>query len=202
MINVDTINFNPIDGLIPVCIQDYQSMCVLMIGYMNKEALQLTIEMGYVTFYSRSKQRLWTTGETSGHSLKVIDLSLDCDQDALLIYADNKGPTCHRGTMSCFAEAIHPPMYWLWQLNEVIRKRAQSAEEFSYTHQLITSGIKRIAQKVGEEGVEVALAAVAGPDEEVIAEVVDLLYHLLVLLYVKGIPLKAIAHLIRERGRS
>lgn len=202
MIDVETINFNPVDGLIPACIQDYQSMLVLMIGYMNKQALELTIASGYVTFYSRSKQRLWTKGESSGHSLKVINLSLDCDQDALLIFAENAGPTCHLGTTSCFADAVLPPLYWLWQLGDVIASRKHATAETSYTATLMTSGVQRIAQKVGEEGVEVALAAVVGTNEELSGEVVDLLYHVLVLLQAKEIRIDKIANIVRERGRT
>jgi len=201
MLTIEAINFNPIDGLIPVCVQDYHSMRVLMIGYMNKEALQKTLELGYVTFYSRSKKRLWTKGESSGNALKLISYSLDCDNDALLIYAENTGPTCHLGTTSCFNDIAHPPLYWLWQLHEVIAIRARSAEGTGYTHQLITSGTQRIAQKIGEEGVEVALAAVMGTDDELTGEVVDLLYHVFVLLCVKGITIQAVADVIRERGK-
>lgn len=203
-IAIDTtrINFDKLNGLIPACIQDHQTMQVLMIGFMDPEALQQTLKTKQVTFYSRTKNRLWTKGETSGHFLEVVSLCLDCDQDSLLIFVKSIGPTCHTGSESCFdQEALISPWYWLITLNQVIQSRHVAGDE-SYTHRLLNSGINRIAQKVGEEGVEVALAAVSGTSEALTGEVVDLLYHLLVLLQAKNISMQMIAETIQERRKN
>jgi phosphoribosyl-ATP pyrophosphohydrolase/phosphoribosyl-AMP cyclohydrolase len=201
-IDSTTINFDKLNGLVPVCIQNYKTMQVLMVGFMNHDALQRTLATNQVTFYSRTKNRLWTKGETSGNFLEVVSLSLDCDQDSLLIFVNPVGPTCHQGSPSCFKQdESTPPGYWLMQLDEIIQSR-QTAGDASYTYRLINSGINRIAQKVGEEGVEVALAAVSGQDKELAAEAVDLLYHLLVLLYVKNISMQTIADIIQERSKG
>ena len=201
-LNLERINFSKLQGLIPVCIQDYDTMQVLMVGFMNQEALDQTVATKQVTFYSRSKKRLWIKGETSGNFLEVVKILMDCDQDSLLIYARPVGPTCHTGSISCFGDQEHlPPLYWLAYLIEVIHKRQHTGEE-SYTSRLIASGIKRVAQKVGEEGVEVALAAVTNQHEETINESVDLLYHLFVLLQVQQISLEAISNVIRSRRKN
>ncbi len=175
-------------------------MEVLMIAFMNKDAVILTLGSKLVTFYSRSKQRLWTKGETSGNFLSLIDCVLDCDKDSLLIYVSAAGPTCHQGSISCF-DSVRPPLYWLAYLAEVIKTRAQETTGTSYTRSLLSAPVKRVAQKVGEEGVEVALAAVCGSDEEVCGEAVDLLYHLLVLLEVRKIGLQDVAVCIRDRSK-
>jgi phosphoribosyl-ATP pyrophosphohydrolase/phosphoribosyl-AMP cyclohydrolase len=200
-VDFDKIDFSKCQGLIPVCVQNYNTLQVLMIGFMNEEALQQTVKTGLVTFYSRSKQRLWTKGESSGNYLNVEHIILDCDEDSLLIYAQPQGPTCHTGRESCFNHLdILPPLYWLGYLQEVIRRRIDKSDT-GYTNSLISSGIKRIAQKVGEEGVEVALAALSENAEELSQETVDLLYHLFVLLRAKNISFKTISDVIRSRSK-
>lgn len=199
-IKLENINFDKCQGLIPVCVQDIITMQVLMMGFMNQEALQQTIQSGLVTFYSRTKQRLWTKGETSGNYLHVQNMVMDCDQDSLLIYAQAQGPTCHTGFPSCFnTPELLPPLYWLGYLPTVISRNKDKGEE-SYTCRLLNSGIKRIAQKVGEEGVEVALAALSDNTNELCQETVDLLYHLFVLLQAKNISLTTISDVIRSRS--
>jgi phosphoribosyl-ATP pyrophosphohydrolase/phosphoribosyl-AMP cyclohydrolase len=199
MITTTRINFDKLHGLIPVCVQDHETLQVLMIGFMNEEALLQTLETRFVTFYSRSKQRLWTKGESSGNYLTVVNMALDCDEDSLLILAKPAGPSCHTGDISCFnQDTVMPPVFWLAKLIQVIKNR-QNAGKDSYTYQLITSGINRMAQKVGEEAVEVAIAAVVGNQEDIAGESVDLLYHLLVLLTAKQIPLQSLADIIQER---
>ncbi len=181
-------------GLVPAVVQDAVSGRVLMLGWMNDEALARTIESGRVHFWSRSRQALWKKGETSGNELHLRSLAIDCDGDALLVHADPAGPTCHTGQTSCFFEPLEggkstPPAAAvselgpaLGELTRIVRERAASRPEGSYTAALLQAGTRRIAQKVGEEGVEVALAAAAGSKSEVVNESVDLLYHLLVLL--------------------
>ena len=181
-------------GLVPAVVQDAVSGRVLMLGWMNDEALARTIESGRVHFWSRSRQALWKKGETSGNELHLRSLAIDCDGDALLVHADPAGPTCHTGQTSCFFEPLEggkstPPTAAvselgpaLGELTRIVRERAASRPEGSYTAALLKAGTRRIAQKVGEEGVEVALAAAAGSTSEVVNESVDLLYHLLVLL--------------------
>jgi phosphoribosyl-ATP pyrophosphohydrolase/phosphoribosyl-AMP cyclohydrolase len=198
-----TLNFDKLNGLIPVCIQDNESLQVLMIGFMNEQALQQTIETKRITFFSRTKNRLWTKGETSGHFLTVHAVSVDCDSDSLLFLVSPRGPTCHTGSVSCFDIQPSPPSLWqsLAQLNQTIHAR-QSAGEESYTRRLLNEGVSRMAQKVGEEGVEVALAAVSGTVAQCVNEVVDLWYHVLVLLMAKDISLSAVAELIQQRSRG
>jgi phosphoribosyl-AMP cyclohydrolase / phosphoribosyl-ATP pyrophosphohydrolase len=169
-------------GLLPVVVQNVHNQQVLMLGYMNEAAYLQTKDSGLVCFYSRSKQRLWTKGETSGHFLKVVQLFADCDQDTLLILAEPQGPCCHQGSLSCFGDAYQTRFQFLTQLEQVIQQRAQQLPSASYTSRLLQSGIKRIAQKVGEEGLEVALAALVDEPADFVGEVADLIYHLLVLL--------------------
>lgn len=186
-------------GLLPVTVQERRSGRVLMLGYMNREALQATLDTGLATFFSRSKQRLWQKGETSGNRLHVRSVFGDCDGDALLLLTDPKGPTCHTGSVSCFgSEAVEGPG-WLADLSGVVRERATSGDEASYTRSLLASGLPRIAQKVGEEGVEVALAAVAGSPEDCAAEAADLLYHLAVLMEAKGFGWDEVIAVLRSR---
>jgi phosphoribosyl-ATP pyrophosphohydrolase/phosphoribosyl-AMP cyclohydrolase len=200
-INIENINFSKLQGLIPACIQDTNTMRVLMVGFMNKESLQQTISTGLVTFYSRSKNKLWVKGESSGNFLRVEHMLLDCDADSLLIYANPEGATCHTGNVSCFADTEYlPPLYWLGYLQQIIETRQHQGIE-SYTYRLMESGVKRIAQKVGEEGVEVALAAMGEGSEELAQEAVDLLYHLFVLLQAKSISLQTISNVIRSRRK-
>lgn len=199
MLNVDKIDFEKLGGLIPVCVQDYRSMQVLMIGFMNKQALKTTLITKKITFWSRSKGRLWTKGETSGNSLLVVDALVDCDCDSLLIYAKALGPTCHTGSQSCFKDEHIPPMYYLAKLMAIVEDRHQSPKKGSYTSKLFKSGTKRIAQKVAEEGVETALAAVCEDNKELAQEVADLLFHLLVLLEHQGLDFQDVIAVLKER---
>lgn len=182
------LDFNKGAGLLPVVVQHADSGVLLMLGYMTEQALAATERTGHVTFYSRTKQRLWTKGETSGNILQLVSISPDCDNDTLLILARPQGPTCHLGRTSCFGDTRHH-WHFLQQLEQLLEQRKQADPDSSYTAGLYASGIKRIAQKVGEEGVETALAAVAGDDGELINEASDLLYHLLVLLHARQLDL-------------
>lgn len=202
MLDTSQINFDKLNGLIPVCVQDHASMQLLMLGFMNKQALEQTLATQKVTFWSRSKKRLWVKGETSGNYLHVISLSLDCDHDSLLIYAKSAGPTCHTGDTSCFKTSYTPALYCLAKLDSVIENRYLHPVDGSYTTQLFQQGTKRIAQKVGEEGVEVALAAVAGTKNELADEVADLLFHLLVLLKNQQLPFDAIMKVLQTRMKQ
>ena len=183
-------------GLLPAVVQDVLNGRVLMLGYMNKEALAATIETGHVTFWSRSKQRLWTKGETSGHTLALVTIESDCDRDSLLLTAAPKGPTCHLGRASCFEQA---PFNFLADLDDLIRKRRLDRPPGSYTTKLFESGTRRIAQKVGEEGVETALAAVSENDEALLSEAADLIYHLTVLLRSRDLSLHQAIEVLKER---
>ena len=186
-----TLDWAKGDGLLPAVIQHYLSGEVLMLGYMNRQALEQTLGEDKVTFYSRSKARLWTKGESSGHVLVVKSVRVDCDADTLLIGADPQGPTCHRGTSSCFGEShdVRPPLGFLAQLDALVAQRDAERPAGSYTTQLFEGGVRRVAQKVGEEGVETALAAVVQGDEELLGEAADLLFHLTVLLRARGLGL-------------
>jgi phosphoribosyl-ATP pyrophosphohydrolase/phosphoribosyl-AMP cyclohydrolase len=183
-------------GLLPAVIQDARSGAVLMLGYMNRDALAVTRATGRVTFWSRTKGRLWTKGETSGHFLEVTQIAADCDRDTLLILAEPAGPACHKGTPTCWGE--NPPqsnaqrVAFLGQLEQVIAQRIATRPPGSYTAKLVAQGTRRIAQKVGEEGLELALASVAQSDPEIIGEAADLLYHMLLLLKVKGLSLSQV----------
>lgn len=187
-------------GLLPVVVQHAVSGEVLMLGYMNKEALAKTLDNEKVTFYSRTKERLWTKGETSGHFLNVVDIAADCDNDTLLVLANPVGPTCHKGTSSCFGETSHQWLF-LYQLEELLAARKTADPASSYTAKLYASGTKRIAQKVGEEGVETALAATVHDREELTNEASDLLYHLLVLLQDQQLDLTAVIENLRKRHK-
>jgi len=182
------IDFNKSDGLIPVIIQDNISLQVLMLGYMNQAAYDKTIAENRVTFYSRSKQRLWTKGEESGNYLAVNNIRLDCDQDTILIKATPAGPTCHTGTKSCFGEEATKG--YLYQLQETISQRIEIDDPKSYTNQLYKRGINKIAQKVGEEAVELVIESKDDNDELFKGEAADLLYHFLILLKAKGMRLE------------
>lgn len=175
------------DGLMPVIIQDAVSLKVLMLGYMNQEAFEKTVATGKVTFFSRTRKKLWTKGETSGHFLNVVDMYLDCDGDTLLIKADPVGPTCHRGTEACFDTPSQEG--FVRKLSELIKKRHQEMPENSYTTRLFIKGVKKIAQKVGEEAVESAIEAVDGNRPRFIYEASDLLYHYLVLIEQMGVSI-------------
>lgn len=185
------IPFQSKDDLVPVIVQDFYNLRVLMLGYMNEEALQKTLNEGLVTFYSRSKKRLWTKGETSGNHLKVCEISKDCDQDTLLVKAIAAGPTCHTGQVSCF-DGTESFKCFLYQLEETIAQRADGADEKSYTKQLLLSGMNKVAQKVGEEAVELVIEAMDSDRERFKSEAADLLFHFLVLLKAKEIKLEEI----------
>ncbi len=203
MIDINSIDFAKQGGLIPAVVQHYQSGAVLMVGFMNHESLAQTIHSKTCIFWSRTKGRLWQKGETSGHFLHVEHISLDCDKDTILIQARPAGPTCHTGAETCFYEEPYTgPLVILHQIGEIIQQRAHNGTEKSYTKQLLESGIKRIAQKVGEEGLETALAAVAGDNDELLNESADLLYHTLVLLHAKGLNLSDVAEILHKRMKK
>ena len=192
------------DGLLPAIVQHWRSGEVLMLGYMNAAALAHTQASGNVTFYSRSKQRLWTKGESSGHLLALKSIRIDCDADTLLIQADPHGPTCHNGTSSCFGDGadVRPPLGFLAELDALVAQRHAERPEGSYTTKLFDGGIRRIAQKVGEEGVEAALAAVVQGDEELLGEAADLVFHLTVALRARGLSLGDVVRVLAERHRD
>nr|WP_298129496.1 bifunctional phosphoribosyl-AMP cyclohydrolase/phosphoribosyl-ATP diphosphatase HisIE [uncultured Pseudoxanthomonas sp.] len=184
------------DGLLPVIVQDAATLRVLMLGYMNREALDSTLASGRVTFFSRSKQRLWTKGESSGHVLELVSVDVDCDDDTLLVLAHPQGPTCHLQRPSCFPAA---PSAFLSELDALIAQRERERPADSYTTRLFEGGVRRIAQKVGEEGVETALAGVAQDDSALLGESADLLYHLTVLLRARGLSLADAVEVLRGR---
>lgn len=190
------------DGLLPVVVQHAVDGRVLMLGYMNSAALEQTLATGHVTFFSRSKQRLWMKGESSGHVLVVESVTGDCDRDTVLVLARPKGPTCHEGTDTCFAGQPAPAVAdiaFLAELEQVIRARIAGGGDSSYTAKLYSRGIKKVAQKVGEEGLEVALAAVAEDDKDFLGECADLLFHLEVLLHARGMRLGDVAAELARR---
>ncbi len=190
------------DGLLPAVIQDSLTGKVLMLGYMNAEALKQTLESGKVTFFSRSKQRLWVKGETSGNFLSVKEAFVDCDQDTLLIKAEPAGPVCHTGAATCFESSNDGKSLFLSYLQkDIIRKRKNEPSEASYTSKLFARGINKVAQKVGEEAVEVVIEAKDGNDELFKNEVADLLFHLLVLLEHKNIDLDEVIDVLRSRHK-
>jgi phosphoribosyl-ATP pyrophosphohydrolase/phosphoribosyl-AMP cyclohydrolase len=193
------IDFGKSGGLVPAVIQHADSGVLLMVGFMNAEALAATVASGRVTFWSRSKQRLWTKGESSGHFLDVVDLAQDCDDDAIRVLARPQGPVCHRGTTTCFDPAPAHTFGFLHSLDALVAARERERPAGSYTSKLFEGGIRRIAQKVGEEGVETALALVAQDDAAVLGEAADLLFHLTVGLRARGLSLaEAIAELERR----
>jgi phosphoribosyl-AMP cyclohydrolase / phosphoribosyl-ATP pyrophosphohydrolase len=208
MTTLEQLKWDRPDGLLPAIVQDCNSGAVLMLAYMNQEALDLTRSTGRVTFWSRSKGRLWIKGETSGNYLELREIAADCDGDAILVLADPKGPACHRGTATCWGE--NPPraaaegIGFLSVLEQIILQRIEVRPEGSYTAQLLAQGTRRIAQKVGEEGLELALAGVAESEQEIIREAADLLYHTLLLLNVKHLSLsQVVAELeARHAGRG
>ena len=189
------------DGLIPAVVQDAATAQVLMLGYMNAEALAATLESGFVTFFSRSKGRLWRKGESSGDTLALVAVHADCDSDALLVLAEPAGPTCHLGTPSCFTDSGPKGIGWLGQLARIVKVRREASAESSYTARLLAEGPNRVAQKVGEEGVEVALAAVSQDREACISETADLVYHLIVLMEAREFGWDDVAAVLAERHR-
>jgi len=202
--DVSSVVYNR-DGLVPAIVQDTDSGAVLMMAYMNREALEQTLARKRAVFYSRSKQRLWEKGETSGHTLDVIDVAIDCDADTLLISARPRGPACHNGTLTCFGDeprSTAQSIAFLGKLEGVIAQRATEKPESSYTARLLEKGISRVAQKVGEEGVELALAAAAQSEQKVVEEAADLIFHTLVLLRARGISLTAVVRELEARHRK
>ncbi|MDX8000409.1 bifunctional phosphoribosyl-AMP cyclohydrolase/phosphoribosyl-ATP diphosphatase HisIE [Xenorhabdus sp. Reich] len=198
---IEKLDWEKVDNLMPVIVQHAISGTVLMMGYMNREALNATLDSGKVTFFSRTKQRLWTKGESSGHFLNLVNIYPDCDNDTLLALVDPIGPTCHKGTESCFAPA-QTEWSFLYQLEQLLASRKNASPDSSYTASLYASGTKRIAQKVGEEGVETALAATVNDREELTNEAADLIYHLMVLLQNQDLDLSTIICRLRERDSS
>ncbi|MFD2147165.1 bifunctional phosphoribosyl-AMP cyclohydrolase/phosphoribosyl-ATP diphosphatase HisIE [Mucilaginibacter antarcticus] len=193
------MEFNKSDGLVPVVIQDEQTLEVLMLGYMNREAYDKTIQENIVTFFSRSKQRLWTKGETSNNFLHVKSIHLDCDNDTLLIKVKPDGPTCHTGDRNCFKTSYN--QNFILQLEQIIADRYENPIEGSYVNNLQQKGLNKIAQKVGEEGVETVIAALAETETDLINEASDLVFHLLVLLKEKGLTLDTIAKNLEARNK-
>ncbi|MCY9803215.1 bifunctional phosphoribosyl-AMP cyclohydrolase/phosphoribosyl-ATP diphosphatase HisIE [Vibrio scophthalmi] len=198
---IERIDWQKVDGLVPVIVQDFLSSQVLMMGYMNQDALVTTGETGHVTFFSRTKQRLWTKGESSGNVLKLVNAALDCDNDTLLVKVTPVGPTCHTGTTTCWDgdKQEESQLVWLHQLEQLLADRKNADPDSSYTASLYARGTKRISQKVGEEGVEVALAATSGDKAELVCESADLIYHLLVLLQDQGLSLNDVINKLKER---
>ena len=194
------IDFQKCGGLVPAIIQDAQTKTVLMLGYMNEESLRKTQETGLVTFFSRSRQCLWTKGETSGNYLHVVSIKSDCDNDTLLIQANPDGPTCHTGTDTCWGEENKPnPLLFLSELSDFIEKRHEEMPEGSYTTSLFKDGLNRMAQKVGEEALELVIEATNGTNDRLIYEGSDMLYHLIVLLTSKGLRIEDMAMELKER---
>jgi phosphoribosyl-ATP pyrophosphohydrolase/phosphoribosyl-AMP cyclohydrolase len=194
--DTDALAWDKQGGLIPAVIQDASTLRVLMLGYMDRVALQATLDTRRVTFYSRSRQRLWVKGERSGHVLELVSIEADCDGDTLLIQAEPQGPTCHLGTTSCFP---HAPGSFLAELEALVDQRAAKRPEGSYTTRLFDAGTRAIAQKVGEEAVETALAAVVQDDAALSNEAADLVFHLLVLLRSRDLALHDVVNVLRQR---
>ena len=199
---LESLDFDKGAGLLPVIVQHVGTGAVLMMGYMNREALVATLARRRVVFFSRSKGRLWEKGEISGHTLEIEDIRADCDRDTLLVRARPRGPVCHTGSVSCFGDTPldeNNPIAFLQTLEAVIDDRILRRPEDSYTAKLLSQGWMRIAQKVGEEGLETALAGAGGDDAQLIEEVADLLYHVLVLLRVRGLSLERVSNELRSR---
>jgi len=195
------IDFEKGNGLVPAIIQDAKTQQVLMLGYMNEASLARTQETGLVTFYSRSRQKLWTKGEISGNTLAVQSITVDCDNDTLLVRATPRGPTCHEGTISCFGDKGPEGLGFLSYLEDLIEGRKSIAADSSYTASLLQGPLRRAAQKVGEEGVETALAAVAETNDKLTSEAADLVYHLLVLLAAKDVKFESVITELKNRHK-
>lgn len=193
------IDFDKMNGLVPAIVQDANTRKVLMLGFMNREAYDKTLATGLVTFYSRTREKLWTKGEESGHVLHLVSIKNDCDNDTLLVEVNPEGPTCHKGTDTCWGEKNEEPVMFLKELQDFIDKRHAEMPEGSYTTSLFESGVNRMAQKVGEEAVETVIEATNGTPERMIYEGADLLYHLIVLLTSKGYRIEDLARELVER---
>lgn len=194
-----TLDFEKLNGLIPAIMQDASTNRVFMLGFMNREALEKTKKTGFATFYSRTRRQIWTKGETSGNYLKVIDIKPDCDGDTLLVKVSPQGPVCHTGTDTCFDEANTINIQFLEQLEQLIKERKNVSPSESYTAKLLADGPKRIAKKLGEEAVELALEAENGTKDRILDEASDLMYHLIVLLTAKEFSLTDVAERLKER---
>lgn len=195
------LDFDKMGGLVPAIIQDNYTKKVLMLGFMNQEALDKTVETGKVTFFSRTKNRLWTKGEESGNFLHVVSIKEDCDKDTLLIKVNPVGPVCHTGTDTCWGETNDEPIMFLSYLQDFIAKRYTEMPEKSYTTSLFQAGINRMAQKVGEEAVETVIEATNGTDDRLIYEASDMIYHLIVLLTSKGMRIEDLATELKKRHK-
>ena len=194
------IDFEKMNGLVPAIIQDNTTRNVLMLGYMNREAFEKTLATGKVTFWSRSRNCLWTTGETSGNFLNLVDIKVDCDNDTLLVRVNPTGPACHLGTDTCWGETNDAnPLLFLTELQDFINKRHEEMPEGSYTTSLFKDGLNRMAQKVGEEALETVIEATNGTNDRLIYEASDMFYHLIVLLTSKGLRIEDIAKELKER---
>ena len=194
------IDFEKMNGLVPAIIQDATTKNVLMLGFMNEEAYEKTLETKHVTFWSRTRHTLWTKGETSGHFLNLVDIKIDCDNDTLLVRVNPVGPTCHTGTDTCWGEENESnPLLFLSELQSFIDKRKQEMPEGSYTTSLFSKGVNKIAQKVGEEALETVIEATNGTDDHLVYEASDLLYHLIVLLTEKGLRIENVAEELHKR---
>ena len=203
--DIERIDWNKGGGLVPAIVQHASSGSVLMLGYMDRAALAATLARGRVVFFSRSRQRLWEKGETSGNFLQLIDIRCDCDADTLLVIARPEGAVCHTGSASCFGDealTAAAPLSFLLELEQVIAQRIAEGPEGSYTAELYARGVRRVAQKVGEEGLEVALAGAGETDDALRGECADLLYHLLVLLRSRNLPLAAVIEELRRRHQA
>lgn len=196
----DALAWDKGQGLIPAVVQDAETLQVLMVAWMDRAALDETVQSGFATFFSRSRGGRWRKGETSGNGLEVVSVTADCDGDTLLVMARPQGPACHRLTTSCFGEADAPGLGRLARLEQTIAQRLGTDPAESYTARLVASGLRRVAQKVGEEGVETALAGAAGEADELAEEAADLVYHLLVLLKARGLGLKDVIQVLAARA--
>ncbi len=197
---MDTIDFEKMGGLVPAIIQDATTRNVLMLGFMNQEAYERTLATRHVTFWSRTRQTLWTKGETSGHFLNLVSMKIDCDHDTLLVRVNPVGPTCHKGTDTCWGEDNEGnPLLFLGELQDFIDKRKQEMPEGSYTTKLFKDGVNKIAQKVGEEALETVIEATNGTQGHLVYEASDLLYHLIVLLADKGLRIEDVAAELHRR---
>ena len=195
-----TIDFEKMGGIVPAIIQDDKTLKVLMLGFMNEEAYQKTMETRHVTFWSRTRNTLWTKGETSGHFLNLVSIQIDCDNDTLLVKVNPVGPTCHKGTDTCWGEEnTISPLLFISELQDFINLRKKEMPEGSYTTKLFKDGVNRIAQKVGEEALETVIEATNGSNEKLVYEASDLFYHLIVLLTEKGLRIEDVAQELQKR---
>ena len=204
-IEIDRIDFGKGNGLVPAIVQDADTGAVLMLAYMNRDAVEQTLARRRAVFFSRSKQRLWEKGETTGHTLDLVDIVADCDNDTLLVSARPRGPACHNGTLTCFGDeprSAATNIAFLGKLESVVAQRAIEKPDDSYTARLLAKGINKVAQKVGEEGVETALAGVNESDQKLVEESADLLFHLLVLLRARGVKLAQVVRLLESRHKK